>query len=483
MRDLRERIEERLASLGDAFAIDVPKGAQLSYARLGTLSRHYAATLVGDAPVAILANRSAQAYVAVIACLRAGRTFVPLNPSFPLERLRKIITLSGAQACLADERYCALAADLGIAATMIDLTMEPAEAVLAPPPAGDPVAYQLFTSGSTGDPKGVPVRVSALSHYVHHIIDTVDIGEGLRASQFFDLSFDLSMHDIFVTLATGGTLVPASDMDLMMPHRFAAANALDVWFSVPMLAVAAARGQQVMPAQCTLQTVMFCGEALPGQHAGAMRDLMVPEGAIWNLYGPTEATIAFTAHRLEDADFVPGSVPLGSPFGKNRVAILTDDGIVEPIEGAEGELLLGGPQVFSGYSPPTDRDPFVLDGDDRFYRTGDLVRVEGGNLGYVGRTDSQVKIRGHRVELGEIESACNALDGVEISAAVLTGPPENPVITIVYEGAEAVDFASLAETLPSYMIPRTFERCASLPTNVNGKIDRKQIRASLCTAD
>ncbi len=472
-------IERRLSGEGDRLAVDAGKAGSISYARLRELTAAIAGGSDREGPVAILANRSLEAHVAVLACYRFGRTFVPLNPSFPQARLATIVEQSGATECLADTKHVALAEQLGVPVRTIDLDAAGSDAE-AQSPASDARVYHLFTSGSTGQPKGVPITHGALAHYVQHIVDTVGIEDHWRASQFFDLSFDLSMHDIFVCVSTGGTLVPANDMALMMPHRFVASNAIDIWFSVPLLAVAAARGQAAMPAEARLKKALFCGEALPGAYAEGMRALLEDGGEVWNLYGPTEATIAFTAHRLDPPDSARDVVPLGQPFGDNRIAVLADNAVIEESEGASGELLLGGPQVFAGYAPANANDPFVHDAEGaRYYRTGDLVRIEDGALVYVGRTDSQVKIRGHRVELGEIEAACARIEGVEAAAVVLLGDAANPRIIAAYQGRDDADFAPLADRLAPYMVPNEVRWTAALPTNSNGKIDRRAVMEML----
>jgi amino acid adenylation domain-containing protein len=475
---LSARVEQRLAECGDRPAVDSGNGKLISYSSFRGITGAIARQLSGRGPVAILANRSAEAYAAVIACYRAGITYVPLNPAFPIARLQKVIQLSGAVECLFDPRHASIAEQLDC--PMLPIALDQEDASFSPAaPEPETFAYQLFTSGSTGEPKGVPIPHRALSHYVEHIIEAVGIGDGWRASQFFDLSFDLSMHDIFVTFATGGTLIAAGDIDLMMPHRFVARNQIDIWFSVPMLAVAATRGQAARPEVPRLKKALFCGEALPTEYARAIRSLLLDGGEIWNLYGPTEATIAFTAHRFEEGTCPPDTVPLGSPFGNNVIAVLADDEIRPVNEGAEGELLLGGPQVFAGYQPPV-QSPFVSDASgQRFYRTGDLVRLAEGQLRYIGRIDNQVKIRGHRVELGEIEAACRRVDGVDVAIALLLDGT-NPRLVLAYEAAKDADFQGLSAALPAYMIPESFHRFDRLPTNANGKIDRKQLKAQLC---
>lgn len=479
MTRLWDAIEHRLETEGDRAAFDSAWSQPMSYARLRELTAAIAGASDANGPVAIVANRSFEAYVAVLACYRFGRTFVPCNPTFPVERLKKIIDRSGAVECLFDPAHADIAAEFDIPARPIDLSVDGADRMPTKPADGD-VVYQLFTSGSTGEPKGVPIVHSNLSHYVTNIIETVGIEDHWRATQFFDLSFDLSMHDIFVSMMSGGTLVPAKDMDLMMPHRFIASNAIDIWFSVPLLAIAASRGQAAMPTDARVKKAMFCGEALPGGYAEAMSALVEDGGEIWNLYGPTEATIAFTAHRLSESDYAMGAVSLGAAFGDNQVALLANGEVVPVEPGRDGELLLGGPQVFDGYQPAIDKDPFVSSDDGtRFYRTGDLVRISDCNIDYIGRMDSQVKIRGHRVELGEIESVCKKVDGVDAAAAVVMGDAANPVIVIAFQGDSEADFSGLSSALPSYMMPKQFLHFAQLPTNDNGKIDRKAIKEQL----
>lgn len=436
-------------------------------------------------PIGILANRNAEAYVAVLACFLSGVPFIPLNPKFPFQRLEKIAELSGIEAAVYVHDQTDVVERLGIHAinateiiTGIDKHTDPAELNVAAPDGGR-VAYQMFTSGSTGEPKGVPITESNLSAYVEEMCKLVNADPGEKFSQTFDLSFDLSMHDIFVCFSSGGSLVIASDMDLLMPARYIQREELDIWFSVPMLATIANRGATINAGAHRLRLALFCGEALPLSTAQLFDHTFVqPDGATWNLYGPTEATIALTAQNIRNVKTDASVAPLGLPIGHSTIAILQDDGSVaiDLEDEMEGELLAAGPQVFSGYQPAVSKETFVDHLDERYYRTGDMIRVVSGELHYLGRIDQQVKIRGYRVELGEVEAVFRRTFDIDTAAAVLTEHAGEHHICLAYEGQkDIVELSALESKLPDYMIPKALKRMERLPTNVNGKIDRKAL--------
>ena len=205
------------------------------------------------------------------------------------------------------------------------------------------------------------------------------------------------------------------------------------------------------------------------------RALMQEDAELWNLYGPTEATIAFTAKKVDAADERHLIATLGDPFGENRIAILAGEEVKEATEGTRGELLLGGPQVFAGYQPPR-HDPFVQSDEGPYYRSGDIVRVEDGELVYEARADSQVKIRGMRIELSEIETAFRNQLGCDAAAAIVHGQLEAAEIRVAYtKGSGEADVDRLRDSLPPYMIPARCMQMDELPVNANGKVDRKKL--------
>lgn len=473
----------------DRAAIDGGKLDDLSYASLfsivGALKAELGATTVPKA-IGILSNRRTEAYCGVLTAFFSFLRFVPLNPGFPVDRLNTIIRLADVDYVLCDASTLETAQQLD--APWCNLT-----SLVENPPAAETemidrlgadleasdneIAYQMFTSGSTGEPKGVPIPYDALDHYVRHIRSVVDFPDDARFSQLFDLSFDLSIHDIFVALSAGGTIVPASPIDIMMPHSYIQKREIDVWFSVPMLAMVTARGASEPKTDHRLKLAQFCGEALPMDYVRRFKPFVAAGGEIFNLYGPTEATIAFTAKSLTDADDAFTIAPLGEPFGDNRIAILDDDDQVVAATGeVEGELLLGGPQLFAGYSPERNTSCFVESEGERFYRSGDRVRCDAGELHHLGRIDGQIKLRGHRIELGEIEAAFREIYACDAAAALVWGELDSAEIRVAYQGAEDVtDLSALKRRLPEYMVPKRIWHRDDLPVNVNGKVDRKTL--------
>jgi amino acid adenylation domain-containing protein len=467
-------------------AIDGGREGLVTYEGLIRASLQLSKTIGSARSVGVLSNRRSEAYLAVVACFLSGRKFVPLNPAFPIDRLKRLTSLAEVETILCDAGQIEMAEKLGLPGldvmqALSDISPDHDDAyAFTSPPAPDPdaIAYHLFTSGSTGEPKGVPIPYSAVSAYVETLSDRIAFPPGARYSQVFDLSFDLSIHDIFITLSQGGTMVPASDVNLLLPHSYVENRRIDVWFSVPTLAVAVIRGAATKPIRNRLKLALFCGEPLPMDTVKGFRDIVGEEAPIYNLYGPTEATIAFTVHKVSASDDGLANAPIGLAFGHNRVGLLVDDQIKEtPAEGDEGELLLAGPQVFDGYAPHRETSCFVQHASHRYYRSGDVVRFRDGTFHHLDRIDDQVKIRGHRLELGEIETVFRDIFNLEHAVAVVVGQGELARICLAYEGQiEIEDTAQAAKRLPAYMMPASCLRFEKLPVNVNGKIDRKSLK-------
>jgi len=315
MTPLHTRLSSRFRENADLPAVLGSKGVDVSYGSLaGMIARFQQVLEQGNVTaVGVLSTRRLEAYVAVLGAFFSGIRFVPMNPDLPAERLSKIVEAGAVTLVACDPSTLESAKRLSVPHFDVTACLSgPANESLAlEPAAADSIAYQMFTSGSTGDPKGVPISYGNLSHYVVSIIAELDIPQQTRFSQLFDLSFDLSLHDIFVALACGGTVCPASKLDLMMPHAYLAKKKIDVWFSVPMLAAVAVRGQAAKPVGHAMRLALFCGEPLPTQYAMDFGMFLQPEAPLYNLYGPTEATIAAFVfmglwHNLSTGYFVWG---------------------------------------------------------------------------------------------------------------------------------------------------------------------------------
>ena len=442
--------------------------------------------------IGVLSNHQIETYLSVLAGVVGRHTFVPLNPKFPTGRLSQILSLGGVDIVLHDSATGDVLDRLGTAIPSIDVS-----ALVTVPPTpqesreagewrtgvGDRevddhhIAYVMFTSGSTGTPKGVPVSYGSLGHYVRGLTETVEMERGLRYTQFFDLSFDLSIHDIFVSSFLWGTLVAPSPVDLLLPSGYVARERIDSWFSVPILGAQLGRSAP-KPGFAGIRHILFCGEALPMETVIGCRAWLTDSGDIWNLYGPTEATIAFTAARVTESERSSGNASIGLPFGENMVALEVGGEVRRDLaEGLEGELLLGGPQVFAGYSTDAP-SPFLDDGGVRWYRSGDLVRVDDEGVYFRGRLDSQIKFRGYRIELGEIEVAARQAYDLNTVAVILTGDQNDPRLVMFYLESEhdgPIDPIALDDVVPSYMVPGSFVGLPAMPVNQNGKIDRKAL--------
>jgi amino acid adenylation domain-containing protein len=358
----------------------------------------------------------------------------------------------------------------------------------------DSTAYLLFTSGSTGSPKGVGVAHRNATPFIEEMVRRYGIGPDDRLSQTFDLTFDLSVFDMFVAWSAGACLCCPTGAELMAPGRFIRDSGLTVWFSVPSTAIFMRKLRMLKPDSYPgLRLSLFCGEPLPGDVARAFREA-APNATLENLYGPTEATIACTLYRWSDedspAECVHGVVPIGEPIGAMRTLVV-DDRLVEVEPGGEGELLVTGAQVTPGYwqDPERTAAAFVVPPgrDEIHYRTGDRVRRpvrDGEPLVHLGRLDHQLKVLGHRVELGEIEAVLREESGVD--AAIAAGWPQTAAGAagiVAFLGDTDVDVSSLrdamATRLPEYMVPRRIELLDELPLNANGKFDRRALLASL----
>jgi non-ribosomal peptide synthetase component F len=329
--------------------------------------------------------------------------------------------------------------------------------------------------------------------FIETIVERYGIDERDRCSQTFDLTFDLSVFDMFVAWERGACVCCPSERELMAPGSFVRRAGLTVWFSVPSTGAFMRKLGMLKPdSYPSLRWSLFCGEPLPDEVARAWA-AAAPNSTVENLYGPTEATIACTVQAFDPARprelSVNGIVPIGEPLG-DMTALVVDEDLREVAPGGDGELLMAGPQVTPGYwhDPERTAAAFVVPPgrDAVHYRTGDRVRrpTNGGPLAYLGRVDHQIKVLGHRVELGEIEAALREESGID--AAIAVGWPLTPSGAggiVAFLGDLEVDVdalrSALSARLPDYMVPRKVVLLEELPLNANGKFDRRALLASL----
>jgi amino acid adenylation domain-containing protein len=481
----------------------VVAGQQWAYQELDRVARGVAAAVADatgrrPARVGLLAARSVGAYAGYLGVVRGGNTVVPMNVDYPAEHNRQVVEVAGLDALIVDDGR-----DLGFASGLdlpvIEVGREAAERVSRARvadtvhDADDPqdVAYILFTSGSTGVPKGVPIRHRNLDAFIRYQLDRYAVGPGCRLSQTFGLTFDPSVFDMFVAWGSGATLVVPSRAELLDPVGFVNDHAVTHWYSVPSIVSWVHDAGSLEPGSLpTLRRSLFAGEQLTLEQARVWSDA-APDSTIENLYGPTELTVTVTAYQLPaDRGAWPrtgnGTVPIGPVYRhlEHRIDPLT------------GELQVRGSQRFDGYLDPADNigrfwdadaavDPVAASGTGSvggaaWYRTGDRVIDIDGDLVHLGRLDEQVKIMGQRLELGDVESALRRWAGVgDVVVTAGPGPTGELQLTAVYTGAAVATSelrGRLLPHLPIHMVPARFVHVAALPLNAHGKIDRQACR-------
>lgn len=466
--------------------------------------------------VALFLTKSPWAVVSMLATLKAGCIYVPIDIASPAARLRRIVRSAEPRLVLASQAARDLLDDLveggdldGVPVGSIDPTPLVGRSVqsmftrsdwsgyAASPPAsrgsGDDIVHLLFTSGSTGAPKGVMITHANVASFITWATGYFGMTASDRISGHPPLVFDLSTFDIYGTLSVGAELHLVPPETNLAPHKLAElirSSQLTQWFSVPStmtyMAKFDALGRGDFPA---LKRVLWCGEVLPTPTLLYWMERL-PGVQFTNLYGPTEATIASSYYTMPE---LPGSetekVPIGMACAGEELLLLDQTLRPAPV-GEIADLYIAGAGLSPGYWRDEEKtraaflpDPRSDDPTARIYRTGDLARMTpDGMFHFVGRADSQIKSRGYRIELGEIEAALNSLAGLRECAVigVPTGDFDNTAICCAYATADGTGASHLRGELrrlvPSYMLPSRWKEFDRLPKNSNGKIDRAMLR-------
>ena len=468
----------------------IAQGRTLTYRELDESTNRLARRLQNlgvkpDTLVGVAMGRSETLVISLLGILKAGGAYVPLDPTYPQDRLSLVIEDSEMPVLLTTAASRAYLPPAAAGLTILnvedaDLGRESAEAVASSAVPAN-IAYVIYTSGSTGKPKGVMVENRNVVNFFTGMDRAIGCEPGVWLA-VTSVSFDISVLELLWTLTRGFTVVVHGDEGSATIADEITRYKVTHLQMTPSLARMLTLDPRAYAALGSLKQMLLGGEAVPAALIHHLRRVF--KGEIHNMYGPTETTIWSTTCRVEDVDT---SVSIGKPIANTQIYMLDSD--LNPVPAGEiGELFIGGDGVARGYwrRPELTAERFVAIpglGPDRIYRTGDLARfLPDGNIDFLGRADYQIKLRGHRIEPGEIEALLEKSPGVRQAVVVLREDREGDKRLVAYLVAEAADStagaalrAALDAKLPDYMVPSAFVFLDELPLTGNGKIDRKAL--------
>ena len=491
-----EYLEDSATRSPDSTAA-IDEHGSLTYSQLQERCHRVGSALAAEGAfgkgVIVAMEKGIDALTAQLGVLYAGGFYVPADPGIPEARLRPIVEALGGATVVVDEPTAQRLSEMEL-----DLDMRLFGNLVSHEVDGDALAtirdksletmpaYALFTSGSTGVPKGVVISHHAIISFIDAFVSTQGIESSDRIGNQAPFDFDVSTKDIYSTLATGATLViiprrlfmePVALVSYLEEHRVTVL----IW-AVAALCIVSTYHALGVADLSSIRRVMFSGETMPRRHLKEWRKGL-PQATFVNLYGPTEITCNCLYHVLDPDRSYEDGVPLGISFPHCDVVLADDEGHAVTEPGVEGNLLVRGPSLALGYLGQPEltakafvQNPLVDLYPDRTYRTGDMASLdENGDLFFRGRRDNQIKYQGHRIELEDVEHAIELMPGVDRCRCVFD--ERRKLLHALYEGdADAAELANQTRTsLPHFMQPTTLRHIDSMPLTKNGKVDRKQL--------